>query len=380
MLLFWIAAAALAVAAALFAAGRGAAAARRAQTPAPDPALAVHRRQLDELDGLHASGLLGDEELQAARAEAGRRLLAAADRKDSPERPGGRGSRLLVTLGAAGAALAALGLYLAVGRPGLGDQPYRARVAGWRAQDPSALDPAQLAAVMRDLAVERPADPKLYAFLGQAEMASGDAGEAAAAFAKAARLAPTNADYPAAAAEALIAGGEGKVPPEAEALFREALRRDPRNATARYQLARLEVSRGRAAAGVAAWRGLLAELAADDPRRAELEAEIAAAEGPRPPAGPARGPGGAPSLAQVAAAARAAPTAGPEQQAFIRGMVDRLASRLATKPDDAEGWARLVRAYGVLGDREAQAEALTRARTAFARKPADLARIEAAAR
>ena len=118
---------------------------------------------------------------------------------------------------------------------------------------------------------------------------------------------------------------------------------------------------------------ILRRLRADDPRRAELAAEIAAVDAPPPPVG-------GPAASQVAAAAGGAPTGGAEQAAFIRGMVDRLAQRLASSPDDPEGWARLVRAYGVLRDARAQADALTRARTVFVRRPAELAHIEAQAR
>lgn len=52
----------------------------------------------------------------------------------------------------------------------------------------------------------------------------------------------------------------------------------------------------------------------------------------------------------------------PEQQAqMIRGMVESLAARLATNPDDLPGWRRLARSYRVLGEvdkaREAAAQA-----------------------
>ena len=374
MLLFWLLAGALAAGAALLAAGQGAAAVRRAATPQTDPALAVHARQLAELDELHRRGLLADAELQSARAEAGRRLLAAADREAPTETAGAPATRTAVTVGAAATALLALALYLALGRPSQPDQPYRARVAAWTRRDPASLEPAQLAAVLRALAPERPRDPQLFEFLGRAELASGDPGEASTAFRRAGALQPDDAEYPAAAAEALLSTSEGRVTPEAEALLREALRRDPRNASARFHLGRLAVAQGDSSAGVAAWKALASELAAGDPRRPELLAEIARVEGAATPS-----PGG-PTQAQVAAVAQAAPAGGPEQQAFIRGMVDRLASRLANRPDDVDGWARLVRAYGVLGDDRARADALTRARTVFARRPADLARIEAEAR
>ncbi|MBE7219950.1 MAG: c-type cytochrome biogenesis protein CcmI, partial [Caulobacteraceae bacterium] len=235
MWLFWICAGALAAAAALLVASRGASAARRAQDRLEDPALAVHRRALSELDDLAARGLVAPAELAAAQAEAGRRLLSAADVARRPERPAGRGSRLIVTLGAALAALLALGVYLAVGAPGYPDQPYARRLAGWSSPDRlEQLDAPRLAAVLEAVTRKRPDDPQAFDFLGRARMAAGDFGSAAQAFEHAARLAPANAAYPAEAGEALLAGQEGKVPPEAQAAFREALRRDPRNAAARY--------------------------------------------------------------------------------------------------------------------------------------------------
>ena len=41
-----------------------------------------------------------------------------------------------------------------------------------------------------------------------------------------------------------------------------------------------------------------------------------------------------------------------DRSAMIQSMVDRLASRLRQEPDDLDGWLRLARAYGVLGDAE----------------------------
>jgi cytochrome c-type biogenesis protein CcmH len=61
-------------------------------------------------------------------------------------------------------------------------------------------------------------------------------------------------------------------------------------------------------------------------------------------------------------------------------MVDRLAKRLETSPDDPEGWARLVRAEGVLKDKAAQDAALAKARKLFAGRPDALSRIEAQAK
>jgi cytochrome c-type biogenesis protein CcmH len=55
---------------------------------------------------------------------------------------------------------------------------------------------------------------------------------------------------------------------------------------------------------------------------------------------------------------------------MIRGMVERLAARLEAEPDDAEGWQRLGRAWGVLGEREKSIAAYARA---GALRPNDMA-------
>ena len=46
-----------------------------------------------------------------------------------------------------------------------------------------------------------------------------------------------------------------------------------------------------------------------------------------------------------------------DRSAFIRSMVDRLASRLEEEPDDLDGWLRLANAYGVLGETKKAADA-----------------------
>jgi cytochrome c-type biogenesis protein CcmH len=55
-----------------------------------------------------------------------------------------------------------------------------------------------------------------------------------------------------------------------------------------------------------------------------------------------------------------------DRNAMIRGMVDRLATRLKQNGDDVEGWLRLVRAYMVMGERDKAKSALSEARQAVA--------------
>jgi cytochrome c-type biogenesis protein CcmH len=57
-----------------------------------------------------------------------------------------------------------------------------------------------------------------------------------------------------------------------------------------------------------------------------------------------------------------------DRQDMIRGMVDSLASKLESDPNNIEGWLRLVRSYMVLGDRQKAEAAL---KTGLEHFPAD---------
>ena len=82
----------------------------------------------------------------------------------------------------------------------------------------------------------------------------------------------------------------------------------------------------------------------------------------------------APDEAKTTAAAAEAPAGG--QAAMIRGMVDRLASRLKENGADLDGWLRLIRSYAVLNEPGKAREAAESARKQFASEPEALTRIE----
>lgn len=350
MMLFWLAAGLLAALSGVVVMAR---AARPARTGAR---LEADRRLLAEIDDLGARGLMAPAEATAARAEAGRRLLAAAAAGEESERSPPAHRRIAVA-SAGLAAVGALGLYFLTGVPGAPDQPYASRIAAWRG-DLESLSPEQLAAVAESVAEERSDDPEAWAFLGRARAQSGQTLLAAQAFRRSLRLNPEQPGVWAYLGEATVRLSEGRVGPDARAAFERALALDPAQAAARYHLGLAEIQAGRREPGLQAWRALAADLAAGDPRRQGLQAQIAAVEA----GGDVNEPPPAPD------------------EAMIRGMVEGLAARLAEQPDDPAGWARLVRSYGVLGDLEAQQAALAEARRRFAGRPEALAEIEAAAR
>jgi cytochrome c-type biogenesis protein CcmH len=378
MIWFWLIAASVAALTGLLVTARAAAAARAAQASEEAPAVAVHRRQLAELDELAHRGLMAGEELAAARTEAARRLLAAAETAPTPERPGSPVVRRVLALTCAGIGLAALGLYLLLGRADLPDQPYQARLAQWNTlkdQAPNRLAPQELAALLKGQAAKTPDDPRVWFMLGQAHLLSGEAGEASRAFSRAAHLAPRTPDFEIAYGEAVMSYSEGKITPDALAAFRRALAIDPANGAARYYIGRARIADGDVAGGLQDWRALAASLPPEDGHRAAVLAQIDEVQKA----------GGLPSPA-AEAQAQVQPQAQPGgdaasggQQAFIHAMVDRLAARLQSSPDDPDGWVRLVHSYGVLKDAKAQAAALARARSQFAKRPDVLARLEAEA-
>ena len=74
-----------------------------------------------------------------------------------PERPGSPRVRRVLAVTCAGIGLAALGLYLVLGRSDLPDQPYQARLAQWNTlkdQAPNRLAPQELAALLKGQAAK----------------------------------------------------------------------------------------------------------------------------------------------------------------------------------------------------------------------------------
>src|SRR6185437_10978294 len=108
MIAFWVASGLLAAAAAVLILHRAAQAAAHA-APA-DTTSVFYRRQLAEIGDLADRGLIGADERRGAEAEAGRRMLAAAD---APPQAWTTGDARAPVLAAAVAAPAlALALYL----------------------------------------------------------------------------------------------------------------------------------------------------------------------------------------------------------------------------------------------------------------------------
>ena len=403
MITFSIAAVLLSALAAVLILQRASGAAR--QTDA-DPTLALYRRQLSEIDDLAERGLLAEGELKAARAEAARRLLGAAKTAEPPAAAEvaqprvSRPLRFVVLAGAVAApALAAL-LYVALGKPGLPDQPYAARLNAWK-NDPSQLTAGEMAAVLRTVVQSRPGDAEALTYLARAQLATGNLPAAVESIRKAVRLQPDDAGLWSSLGGLLIMQGQDEVTQPAQAAFRQALKLDPKAVLPRYYLARARIAGGDVNGGLNDWRVLAADFPADTPDRQQLEQEIAAtakaghliaqpkAQAAQPEQQQAAAGGGAEALtgaltgqgggqgqgAQAPGAQAPGAQGGPDPNQ----MVAQLAARLQQEPNDLAGWARLIRSYAVLGQPDKMKQAQDHARQIFKGQPAALKTIDNAA-
>jgi cytochrome c-type biogenesis protein CcmH len=176
-----------------------------------------------------------------------------------------------------------------------------------------------------------------FTLLGRGYLSLGDAGDAAAAFLRAAQTAPPQArpELLSAYGEALTMAASGRVTPDAENAFHSALEGNPHDFAAQYYLGLAYAARGDAPNALKLWKSLLADA---------------------PPGAPWRGP-----LLDRIVALQGQSGLVPD----ISAMVERLAARLKSSPNDPDGWLRLVRAYAVLGEQAKARTALEEGRAAL---------------
>lgn len=375
MILFWLVAALLTALAIL-------PLLRALLRPAPPPegaagfARGVYAAQVAEIDRDKVRGILSEDQARAARAEVGRRLLNAADEAEKAAKgaaPAKAATRtaLAVTLLLP---LAAMAIYLPLGRPTLPSQPFAER-------QPEESVPAEvLAAVVKleKALTQNPDDLGGWGLLAQSYSAMGRIDDAAKAWRQVLRLSPDDASVKAALAEALTMAADGVVGEEAVRLFTDAVAADPMDARARYYLGVARQQAGDIRGAIDRWAALVGDSPADAPWLPTVRGSIAEAAKsvgldpatvtptPKPPANPApktppmaggSGGGAAPALSPEQMQAMAGMSA-EQQQATIATMVDGLEAKLKDNPGDADGWLRLARAREVQGNADAAREAL----------------------
>ena len=326
--------------------------------------LEVHRDRLREVDRDLESGTISQEHAEAAKAEIGRRILAlGVDRSETGDRrPVGR-APLAGAAAAVGVPAIAAAVYLVHGDPDLPARPAGPATVAVEANRPSKDRVSALASEL----VEDPYDLSRWRALGEILTQFGRHEKAADAYAQAAKIAPSSAEFFSLRGEALTRAADGQVTPQAASAFDEALRRDAGDPRARYYLGVADRQGGRLKKALDRWLALEADLPPDSPLLGFLRPRISALAAEagvgdealeRMKGRSTAGPG--PTREDIEAARK---LSAEERMAMIRSMVDGLAARLEDAPDDAAGWERLARAYDVLAERK-------KAKTAFAKASA----------
>jgi cytochrome c-type biogenesis protein CcmH len=328
----------------------------------------IYRDQLAEVERDTRRGLIDETEARAARAEIGRRALAAdsAGGAEAKSAATPRAMPMAVLAVAVVAPLGAFVLYLDLGSPHLPGQPLGQRLASGQ---PSTRQDEVLVAQLAERLRERSDDAQGWTLLARSYGTLGRHEDAIAAWRNVLRLTPDSNEARGGLAEALVQAAGGTVTPEAVRLFEAVSKGDEREPRSRFYIGLARAQAGETRQALQVWTDLVALSPPDAPWLEGVRAQIrrVAAEAKIDPATLA------PSAAVASLAARdAAVPGGPQaeaiarlpagqQQEMIRGMVESLAARLEAKPNDVEGWRRLGRARKVLGEKDKSIEAYGKA-------------------
>lgn len=247
-------------------------------------------------------------------------------------------------------------------------------------------DPGAAIAAMRERLARDPDNHEAWFLLGRTYREMEQIAEAEQAFRRASELMPANADYLGYRAEALLLLGTDERRAEAQRLFRRVVELDGGNAMARFYLATMRDMGGdpngaindlvallQSAPPGAPWFDHVRSQTEQLARRRNIDV-ASRLPAPRQSTATAGIPG--PTQQQLDAARSLPPS---EQEEMARGMVDRLAARLAQNPRDERGWIMLMRSRMVRGEAPAAAEALRSGLAAFADDAAVQQRLRTAA-
>lgn len=359
--------------------------------------MGIYKDQLAEVERDLSRGVLAAPEAEAARTEVARRLLAADKRAQHEDaaKATGRGPTVVALAMVALALGGTVWLYSVVGAPGMPDMPLQARLEAAKTARDARPDQATAEAATPPLSLEvEPQHAELVEKLRQAVQKNPNDqtglrllvdNEARLGNLTAARTAQqqlmgvlgdqaTPDDYTDLGEIMILAAG-GYVSPQAEQALVHALNGNPQNPRARYYSGLSLAQTGRPDVAFRMWDGLLQEGPPDAPWIPLIQSQIGAvarAAGIVLPDPSIPGPS-----AQDVENADA--MTADERNEMIGGMVSGLAERLATEGGTAAEWARLIRAYGVLGE-TAKADAIWQeAKTTFASNPEAMILLRTAA-
>jgi cytochrome c-type biogenesis protein CcmH len=315
----------------------------------------LYQAQLRDLQRDVERGLMNEADAEAAKAEAARRLLAATQGEPVAQ-PSRRNIRVAALLAIVLLPAISLFLYDRLGAPEYPDMPLQARLEGQTGDVDVA---AAIARIERHL-VAQPDDVRGWEILANVYRELGRANDVARAYRQLLRLQGPSPQRLLLLGQALLYANDGSVTDEALAVFEQAAQSDASLIEARYYIGLAAEQRGDRQKAIDIFAKLIAEAPADAPWTGVLNARIARIKS---------------EMTQAVQDVAALPPG--QQDAAIRGMVQRLDDRLSAQGGAIEEWLRLVRAYAVLKQPDQARDALMRARAAH---PSQAALLDALAK
>lgn len=326
----------------------------------------VYKDQLAELARDEAGGLISGSEANYARAEIGRRLLAASEKSDAEvskidgvsdaalsqrSRPNWLAIGLIIIV----MPVVGIGLYRYTGQPTFEDMPLKQRMAN------IGNDEALLLASVETRLMMHPDDGKGWDLVSPIYFRLNRYEDAKNAYSNAIRVLGPSVPRLAGLGESLVSLQQGIVSQEALDSFEKALEIDPNDARSRFYVGLAFEQENKKEEALAVYNDLLKISPKDAPWLPLVQDHIDIVSGKVLPETNPDAPGN-PTAADIEAAQGM--ESGDRDQ-MIRGMVAGLDEKLKADPNNFEGWMRLVRSYAMLKDPVKAQDALARGLAAF---------------
>lgn len=224
----------------------------------------LYQERLRELEQQHQAGTLDGAQLQAARDEAARELLA--DTEGSDARQARRLGRVVPLLAVVLVPVLAVVLYMQWGAI---DKVEQARTF---AGEPHSIE--EMTARLEQAVQSNPESAEGWYFLGRSYMAQQRAADAARAFGQAVKVAGREPELLGQWAQALYFAADKQWSPQLDALTSEALKADPEEVTSLGLLGIAAYEEQRFADAIGYWERLVAVLPEGDPSRQAIAGGI----------------------------------------------------------------------------------------------------------
>ncbi len=229
--------------------------------------VALYQERLSELQGQQEEGVLSGMQIQSARDEAARELLA--DTEGAEKARTARLGKPWLLLAAVLVPVLGMGTYLQLGASD------KVELSREFSQPPTSL--ADMTQRLERTVQAQPDSSESLYFLARSYMAQNRPGDAAQMFERAAGLAGRPPELLGQWAQALYFASDKHFTPQVQALTDEALKADPKEVTSLGLLGIAAFETERYQAAVDYWTRLLNILPAQDPSRSALEGGIARA-------------------------------------------------------------------------------------------------------